>query len=55
MIGVPRILKETVEADKPGPFERVQEQTVDVPLPQILTEAVDVGDLAPANCRCDNV
>ena len=46
-----KILKETVEADELASFERVQQQTVDVPMPQILTQTIEVTEyvaLAPA-------
>ena len=36
-----------VPVDEPAPFERLQQHTVEVPMPQILKEAVEGDDLAP--------
>ena len=33
--------------DELAPFERVQQQTVDVPMPQILKETAEAEKLAP--------
>ena len=33
--------------DELAPFERVQQQTVEVPMPQILKEAEELGELVP--------
>merc|ERR1712136_311936 len=43
------ILKETFEVDELAPFERLQQQAVDVSAPQILKETVEVTEyVAPA-------
>ena len=38
---LPQTLEETAEVDV-APTERLQQRTVDVPLPQVLEEAVEV-------------
>ena len=38
---MPQIFKKTVEVDELAPFERVQQQTVYVPMPQILKATVE--------------
>ena len=36
VIGMPQVLKETVRVDELHPLERLQQQTVEVPMPRIL-------------------
>ena len=51
-----QILKETVKVDELSPFERLQQQTVDVPMPQILKETVEVTEhVAPASAVTNTV